>query len=341
MPDISVSRNHAIIRLSNNGFYMEDALSKFGTLVQINSELMLLPNKTLALQIGKSFLAFLVEKTCLGILRCYRYPNNKIFDYNDYFNEKWKYIKELIHKCDEINDSQIYSESESEKKADKIQNVKTIDYIECSNMEKGKLNEEEKRNDDQVLFSIPNNKSLNELSLKNKFKNTNNGYEMILMNTENEVKKGEENPGVIFRRNSSNNILVDTIDFNRANKKSSFPKPLNLLNRFNTNLKSIDNLPESRVLEELKTIPVSGRKSKDSFRSSDMVINSVFKENISPTIKTEIKIRKHNTNNESNNEIHERKDSCFLRNSLDKLNVKPKSFFDLPLNECNLKKSSN
>ncbi len=208
-------------------------------------------------------------------------------------------------------------------------------------MEKGKLNEEEKRNDDQVLFSIPNNKSLNELSLKNKFKNTNNGYEMILMNTENEVKKGEENPGVIFRRNSSNNILVDTIDFNRANKKSSFPKPLNLLNRFNTNLKSIDNLPESRVLEELKTIPVSGRKSKDSFRSSDMVINSVFKENISPTIKTEIKIRKHNTNNESNNEIHERKDSCFLRNSLDKLNVKPKSFFDLPLNECNLKKSSN
>ena len=33
--DISVSRNHALIKLENNKFFIEDLLSKFGTLVLI------------------------------------------------------------------------------------------------------------------------------------------------------------------------------------------------------------------------------------------------------------------------------------------------------------------
>ena len=144
MPDISVSRNHALIRNINNNFYLEDSISKFGTLVQVNSEILLLPNKNLALQLGKSFTTFRVEKTCIGFLKCFRHPNNKLLDYNDYFNEKWKYIKENVFKCDEINDSQIYSDVQSEKNIENNYNhdVRTLDYNDY-NPETGKINEED------------------------------------------------------------------------------------------------------------------------------------------------------------------------------------------------------
>jgi pSer/pThr/pTyr-binding forkhead associated (FHA) protein len=37
--DISVSRQHAVIRFKNDGFYLQDNMSKFGTLVLVRKRL--------------------------------------------------------------------------------------------------------------------------------------------------------------------------------------------------------------------------------------------------------------------------------------------------------------
>lgn len=46
--DISVSRCHAIIKYKDDGFYIEDNTSKFGTIVLLKERVQLLPDHTLA-----------------------------------------------------------------------------------------------------------------------------------------------------------------------------------------------------------------------------------------------------------------------------------------------------
>ena len=46
--DISVSRCHAIIKYKDDGFYIEDNISKFGTIVLLKERIQLLQDHTLA-----------------------------------------------------------------------------------------------------------------------------------------------------------------------------------------------------------------------------------------------------------------------------------------------------
>lgn len=61
--DISVSRCHALVKFNNNTgrFYLEDNLSKFGTLVLAKSNIPLEPDLTKAVQIGRSVISFTVK----------------------------------------------------------------------------------------------------------------------------------------------------------------------------------------------------------------------------------------------------------------------------------------
>jgi len=61
--DISVSRCHAIIKYNqqNGRFYLEDNLSKFGTLVLAKGQIELEPEMTKAVQIGRSVISFTVK----------------------------------------------------------------------------------------------------------------------------------------------------------------------------------------------------------------------------------------------------------------------------------------
>ena len=61
--DISVSRCHALIKYSeeNGNFYLEDNLSKFGTLVLAKGSIDLEPEITKAVQIGRSVISFTVK----------------------------------------------------------------------------------------------------------------------------------------------------------------------------------------------------------------------------------------------------------------------------------------
>jgi len=61
--DISVSRCHALVKYNqdNGRFYLEDNLSKFGTLVLAKSSIDLEPEMTKAVQIGRSVISFTVK----------------------------------------------------------------------------------------------------------------------------------------------------------------------------------------------------------------------------------------------------------------------------------------
>lgn len=59
--DISVSRQHAVIRFKNDGFYLQDSMSKFGTLVLIRKRLPLNVSITKAIQIGRTVINFQVK----------------------------------------------------------------------------------------------------------------------------------------------------------------------------------------------------------------------------------------------------------------------------------------
>ena len=59
--DISVSRCHAIIKYKKDEFYMEDNLSKFGTIVLIKEKLRLSEDHTVAIQVGRSVVSFTIK----------------------------------------------------------------------------------------------------------------------------------------------------------------------------------------------------------------------------------------------------------------------------------------
>ncbi len=67
MSDISVSRCHAILKYDATGshnYYLEDNLSKFGTLVLANNGIVELEiDQTKAIQIGRSVISFTVKQT--------------------------------------------------------------------------------------------------------------------------------------------------------------------------------------------------------------------------------------------------------------------------------------
>jgi len=59
--DISVSRCHAIIKFKDGRFYLEDNLSKFGTLVLVKNRTPLIPLFNKAVQIGRTVINFSVK----------------------------------------------------------------------------------------------------------------------------------------------------------------------------------------------------------------------------------------------------------------------------------------
>ncbi|OMJ68026.1 hypothetical protein SteCoe_34644 [Stentor coeruleus] len=63
IPDISVSRNHAIIHIKNTGLYIEDLKSKFGTLIRMKKDLCLDGDSVLKIQCGRTMMKITVIKS--------------------------------------------------------------------------------------------------------------------------------------------------------------------------------------------------------------------------------------------------------------------------------------
>lgn len=70
--DISVSRIHGEIKLINGSFYINDCNSKFGILVSVGYDYIVIPNKIVSIQIRKHFFSFQLKKTICSTLSCYK-----------------------------------------------------------------------------------------------------------------------------------------------------------------------------------------------------------------------------------------------------------------------------
>ena len=95
MTDISVSRNHATLKLYNGYLYLQDNNSKFGSLISLNSNVLISPQRQLAIQCGRLYLLFNMKKTCIAAIRCYKNLYLSALDYNDYLEDE--YYKEKSH----------------------------------------------------------------------------------------------------------------------------------------------------------------------------------------------------------------------------------------------------
>jgi hypothetical protein len=106
--------------MRKGNFYLEDCGSKFGSLLQMHKETIVIPNKTLALQSGKSLFTFTTKRTFISYLKCYKYKHNNINDYSDYYDVKDKNeTRELLVDCGykgSLQQSEVESISESEDK---------------------------------------------------------------------------------------------------------------------------------------------------------------------------------------------------------------------------------
>ena len=89
MTDISVSRNHATLKLFNGYLYLQDNSSKFGTLIGLNNNVLISPNKQLAVQCGRLYLLLNMKKTCIAAMRCYKNIYLSELDYNDYLEDQY------------------------------------------------------------------------------------------------------------------------------------------------------------------------------------------------------------------------------------------------------------
>lgn len=67
--DISVSRVHAEVKLTNGEFYLEDRNSKFGTLVQVKQPILLVPGVSVSLQITRTVLSLRLKRPW-GLFQC-------------------------------------------------------------------------------------------------------------------------------------------------------------------------------------------------------------------------------------------------------------------------------
>jgi len=93
MTDISVSRNHASLKLYNGYLYLQDNSSKFGTLVNLQRNIVVVPQRQIALQSGKLFFLLNLKKTCFASFRCYKNKTLINLDYNDYLESQASSIK--------------------------------------------------------------------------------------------------------------------------------------------------------------------------------------------------------------------------------------------------------
>lgn len=59
--DISVSRVHGIIKYIDNKFFLEDNISKFGTLVLVKNKITLEASQTKAIQSGRTVVTFTIR----------------------------------------------------------------------------------------------------------------------------------------------------------------------------------------------------------------------------------------------------------------------------------------
>ena len=178
--DISVSRNHSIIRLDqSNNLILEDNNSKFGSLVLIQAEeIEVLKGKTLTIQTGTNYLSFKLEFPKKSFFSCC--TAEEIDEKNNYekINSTWV-------KFDKSNE--IYTEtiSDNESRDEKMENQgNNLTKNNINNSETKRKNEENEKEEIIEIDKIDNDNEQEKENVLNIIKIEDNQKEnMNNMNT--------------------------------------------------------------------------------------------------------------------------------------------------------------
>lgn len=113
MSCISVSRDHAVLRINDKGqFYLEDLNSKFGTLILLNRHIKLIPETTIAIQYNNLLVYFKVKRKI--VLSCCFSKIPKQFEFSDY-NKMFQYLK-LGKAQEKVTSVMFFSVEDNDKK---------------------------------------------------------------------------------------------------------------------------------------------------------------------------------------------------------------------------------
>ena len=206
--DISVSRNHSIIRYNNGKFYIDDIGSKFGTLLLIQNNILFLPYKEINIQTGKCHLVFYLVRTCLGCFKCYK---NKLFDKITY--EKYLYSQAKI----------VYTqmlENLLNNIVDPIEKYNSIINSYNSDSENNNINNKNNETDQNKDDIKNNSMASNKIDINNNDNNNNEDNKTLTLNM-NGLKTNENNLKInntgsfIMRRLT--NSLIDENNYNLYN----------------------------------------------------------------------------------------------------------------------------
>ena len=286
--DISVSRNHSIIRYNNGKFYIDDIGSKFGTLLLIQNNILFLPYKEINIQTGKCHLTFYLVRTCLGCFKCYK---NKLFDKITY--EKYLYSQPKI----------VYTqmlENLLNNIVDPIEKYNSIINSYNSDSENNNINnknnETEQNKDDIKNNSITSNK----IDINNNDNNNNEDNKTLTLNM-NGLKTNENNLKInntgsfIMRRLT--NSLIDENNYNLYNNSQKQNESNEMLfqdiNNSNINSKKINKNTGTyfsimNILKKnnknKKTITIANKKKYNIFNKNYYTysLNDKNKNNILP-----------------------------------------------------------
>ena len=85
LSDISVSRSHATLSLYDGNCILNDTHSKFGTLVNAGTRLIVIPTTPLSIQKGNIFVKFSLRMKLCSLLTCYKPKKVPFRNYNAFF----------------------------------------------------------------------------------------------------------------------------------------------------------------------------------------------------------------------------------------------------------------
>ena len=124
IPELSISRNHCLIHKVNLNLFLEDNFSKFGTLVLIqNPKVKIINNLPLKIQVGKTYLKFILEKKS-SIFSCCNCRNNEDDIIFSYQRQNLKFLN--IYRNVFIKNIKIYEDDDENEKEFEIKKVKIL-----------------------------------------------------------------------------------------------------------------------------------------------------------------------------------------------------------------------
>ena len=238
--DISVSRNHALIKLDqSNNLILEDNNSKFGTLILIQAkEIEILKGKTLTIQTGTNYFSFKLESPKKSFFSCCE--AEEIDEKNNYEKINSKYIKfdksnEILNES--ISDSELYDEKNEE------DNKKIIN----KEKENSESTIKRKREQNEELIDIDDKEDENE-NLMN------------LINLD-EIKKDNVN------------INNNTTNINNIDSAINI-STLKINNAPNTNISQIENIAQA-----INEIREDNKSESENDKNNQNIINKNENEN--------------------------------------------------------------